>query len=411
MATTDSEASPVSTPQRINVGSGRPLEHLAHYSRALRVGPWVMQSGTTAIDTEGNVIGEGDVAKQVDAIVDIAVKSMGAAGGELRDVVRSRIYITDIGLADQAGRALARHFRDVRPATTLVAVNRLARPAQLIEIEFDALDGAGARAQRFDSGRPSEALYAYSRAVRMDDQIFVSGSTAMGDDGEVAHPDDLYAQTRSTLDTIAEAVEAAGGCLEDLVYTKTFVTDMARSPEQTRAKLEAFGDTRPCGTLLGVPALLTPAMLVEVEAEAVVGAHASRVDLYTGERREHGRGFARAVSVGDQVFVSGCTAMDEHGTLHGENDWARQYDRCHEAIQGALAQAGLTLDDVVRRRTFTCDGAEMNRPYGQGPAWFKDSRPVSLGCRISGLVDPRMLVEVDAYALKGAHAGIDWRTV
>ena len=120
-----------------------------------------MQSGTTAIDQKGNVIGVGDVAKQVYAIVDIAEQSMGQAGGKLADIVRSRIYITDASLADAAGSALARHFRDIRPATTLVVVNGFARPTQLIEIEFDALDGAGKAAQRFDSGRPSEERYAY----------------------------------------------------------------------------------------------------------------------------------------------------------------------------------------------------------------------------------------------------------
>ena len=87
------------TYRRINVSSGRPLEHLAHYSRALRVGDMVLQSGTTAIDTDGNVIGVGDVAAQVDAIFEIAKESMGKAGGRLEDVVRSRIYLTDNSFA------------------------------------------------------------------------------------------------------------------------------------------------------------------------------------------------------------------------------------------------------------------------------------------------------------------------
>ena len=78
------------TYRRVNVNSGRQLEQLAHYSRALRVGDTVLQSGTTAIDLEGNVIGEGDVAKQVDTIIDIAETAMGKAGGRLEDVVRSR---------------------------------------------------------------------------------------------------------------------------------------------------------------------------------------------------------------------------------------------------------------------------------------------------------------------------------
>src|SRR5262244_2303629 len=92
---------------RVNVASGRPLEKLAHYSRAVRAGDTVLQSGTTAIDRQGQVRGVGDVARQVDAIMRIAEWSMGKAGGRLADVVRSRIYVTDIAVADQAARAHA----------------------------------------------------------------------------------------------------------------------------------------------------------------------------------------------------------------------------------------------------------------------------------------------------------------
>jgi enamine deaminase RidA (YjgF/YER057c/UK114 family) len=131
--------------RRVNVASGRPLEKLAHYSRALRAGDTVLQSGTTAIDRQGNVRGVGDVARQVDAIMRIAQWSMGRASGRLDDVVRSRIYVTDIALADQAARAHAKYFRDARPVSTLVQVNGLARPEQLVEIELDAVDGVWRR--------------------------------------------------------------------------------------------------------------------------------------------------------------------------------------------------------------------------------------------------------------------------
>src|SRR5262245_49073705 len=134
------------TYRRINVASGRPLERLAHYSRAVRAGDMVLQAGTTAIDRQGNVRGVGDVAQQVDAIMRIAAWSMGKAGGTLQDVVRSRIYVTDMAVADRAARTLATYFRDVRPVSTLVQVNRLAQPEQLIEIEFDAIDGATGQA-------------------------------------------------------------------------------------------------------------------------------------------------------------------------------------------------------------------------------------------------------------------------
>ena len=134
--------------RRINVASGRTLEKLAHYSRALRVGDTVLQSGTTAIDRAGNVRGVDDVAKQVETIMTIAEWSMGKAGGRLADVVRSRIYVTDIQVGDRAARTLARYLRDARPAATLVQVDGLARPEQLIEIELDAIDGARASARR-----------------------------------------------------------------------------------------------------------------------------------------------------------------------------------------------------------------------------------------------------------------------
>ncbi|MDP6704898.1 MAG: Rid family hydrolase [Alphaproteobacteria bacterium] len=394
--------------RRINVASGRPLEHLAHYSRALRVGDMVLQSGTTAIDTEGNVIGEGDVAAQVDAIMAIAETTMGQAGGRLEDVVRTRTYVTDIGLADQAARALAAHFRDVRPAGTLVEVSRLARPTQLIEIELDAVDGAKERAVKVSSGRPTEETYAYSRAVRVDDRIFVAGTTAQDDQGGVAYPGDLYAQSRETMAVIAAAIEEAGGTLADLVYTKSFVTDLDRTEEQTRARLEILGEVRPTATLLGIPALFTPEMMVEIEAEAIVGAGTKRQDIYTENARERGRGYARAVAVGDVVHVSGCTSIDADGKVRAPGDWAAQYDLCHETIEWALGQAGARLDDVVRRRIFTTAAAEQNRAYGEGPAWLAGSRPVSMGCRIAGLAQPEMLVEVDAVAVKGAHADIEW---
>jgi len=396
------------TDRRINVASGRSLEKQAHYSRAVRVRDLVLQSGTTAIDRQGSVRGVGDVAKQVETIMTIAEWSLGKAGGKLADVVRSRIYVTDIGMADRAARTLARYLRDARPAATLVQVNRLARPEQLVEIELDAVDGAGAAARRISSGRAIEDEYAYSRAVRVGDRVLVSGSTALSARGVVDGKGDLYRQTRSTMDTIFWALGQAGAAREDIVYTKTFLTDLARTADYTRAWLEALGDVRPTSTLLGIPALVLPEMLIEVEAEAIVGAAKTRRDIYTQQQREKPRGYARAVEVGDWIWVSGCTSMNASGEPQASGDWAAQSDLSVETVQWALEQAGATLDDVVRRRTFTVDGASVNRAHGEGPAWFAKSCPASLGCRIAGLARPELLVEVEVSAVKGAHAGIEW---
>jgi len=393
--------------RRLNVASGRQLEQLAHYSRAVRVGDTVLQSGTTAIDRQGNIHGVGDVARQVDAIMRIAAWSMGKAGGRLDDVVRCRIYVTDIAVADAAARAIARHLKNARPASTLVAVNGLARPQQLIEIELDAVDGAEASGQRVSSGGPLENVYAYSRALRVGDRVFISGSTALRAGG-VEGVGDMYRQTRATMETILRALAEAGGVPGDLVYTKTFLTDLGRSDEYTRAFLEALGDVRPVSTLLGSPALVNPDLLVEIEAEAVLGAARARRDIYTEHMREKPRGYARAVTVGDQIYVSGCTSLSSTGEVQAAGDWAGQFDLAVDTIGWALGQAGASLHDVVRRRTFTVHGARQNRPYGEGPAPFAKSYPASLGCRISGLARPELLVEIEVTAVKGGGAGIEW---
>ena len=397
----------MTTPRRINVSSGRTLEDTAHYSRAVRVGDTVLQAGTTAIDRKGDVRGVGDVTKQVETIMAIAEWSMGKAGGRLDDVVRSRIYVTDMKVADEAARAIAGRFRDVRPASTLVEVRGLARPEQLVEIELEAVDGAGKSARRIGSGRSIEDQYAYSRALRVGDRVFISGSTALTAKGGIDGPGDMYRQTRSTLDTIFAALAEAGGTPADLVYTKSFFTDLSHMADYTRAWLEAFGDVRPTSTTLGIPALLRPEMLIEIEAEAIIGAAGRRRDVYTQQQREKPRGYARLVEIGDWIYMSGCTDLDAAGQLQAPNDWAAQYDHALETVRWSLDQVGASLDDVVRRQTFTVDRAQVNRPPGQGPAYFAGSRPASMGCRIMGLGRPELLVEVEVMAVKGAGTGIE----
>jgi enamine deaminase RidA (YjgF/YER057c/UK114 family) len=392
---------------RTNVASGRQLEALAHYSRALRVGSTVLQSGTTAIDRQGTVHGEGDVARQVDAIMAIARHTMGKVGGKLDDVVRSRIYVTDIAVGDAAARAVARHLRAARPAATMVQVSGLARPQQLVEIELDAIDGAGTAARRVSSGGPLEDVYAYSRALRVGDRVFISGSTALRAGGIVG-AGDMYRQTRATMETILQALADLGGAPGDLVYTKTFLTDLTAGADHTRAFVEMLGDVRPASTLLGVPALVRPELLVEIEAEAVIGAARTRRDIYTQHQREKPRGYARAVVVGDDIWMSGCTSVSAAGEAQAPGDWAGQYDLALDTIRWTLDQAGASLDDVVRRRTFTVAGARQNRAYGEGPAPFAKSHPTSLGCRISGLARPELLVEVEVAAIRGAGADIQW---
>ena len=126
---------------------------------------------------------------------------------------------------------------------------------------------------RLGSGAPWEGIVGYSRVVVRGDAAWVSGTTSLVD-GRVAHPGDAAAQTRQALALIREALERAGFSLADVVRTRMFVTDISRWEDVGRAHGEFFGDIRPATTMLQVSALIDPAMLVEVEADAVRGAGA-----------------------------------------------------------------------------------------------------------------------------------------
>jgi len=124
--------------------------------------------------------------------------------------------------------------------------------------------------QRISSGSPYEPVFGYSRAVRVGNRVFVSGTVAWGDDGRVAGIGDMYAQAGQAIRNIEKALAEAGASLADVVRTRTFVTDITRFEEVARAHGEAFGEVRPAATLVAVTALVEPEMLVEIEADAVV---------------------------------------------------------------------------------------------------------------------------------------------
>lgn len=125
--------------KRINITSGAPWEDIVGYCRAVRVGNTVEVAGTTAVDENGNTVGIDDMYAQTHFILQKIEKALQQAGAAMTDVVRTRMFVTDISRWEEAGKAHGEFFKNIKPAATMVEVSALINPELLIEIEVSAI--------------------------------------------------------------------------------------------------------------------------------------------------------------------------------------------------------------------------------------------------------------------------------
>jgi enamine deaminase RidA (YjgF/YER057c/UK114 family) len=125
--------------KRINISSGAKWEDIVGYSRAVRLGDIIEVAGTTAVDDRGQVVGPGDPGEQTKFILSKIEKALTSAGAALKDVVRTRMFVTNIADWESIGRVHGLYFKDIQPAATMVEVKSLISPELLVEIEATAI--------------------------------------------------------------------------------------------------------------------------------------------------------------------------------------------------------------------------------------------------------------------------------
>ncbi len=233
-------------------------------SRAVRYGDELFVAALSAPDA-------GSHASQMDAVYDSGTAALAEAGMQGRDVVSTRHYYAHAIAAETGGTGKNEFMADGEPTSAGICVVGPAGRGATFALEFEAVAGLAGTRQNYRTGRTFEVKNHYSRAVRAGNVIYVAGTTSIIPGEIVQHPGETGPQIADTLAIIRTAIEELGGDWAQLVRTRTYVVGGQEKLDEAAAALKAATEgTNAAATLVGVPVLGRPEVVVEIEATAVL---------------------------------------------------------------------------------------------------------------------------------------------
>ena len=242
------------------------------YSGVVQVGDELWVAGVTALRPDGSIDAPGDLGAQSREASARVISMIESSGGRRTDIVATRHYtsVAYVGLNTVPDRLSLMHPH--HPTSAGITVQGLGDPRMGELIEVEAVVGATEGRHNLNTGRPYEEDHHYCRSIRMGDVVYIFGTTSVQLEEQVGSPFDAYGQTLQTLEWIRWGIEGQGLSFGDLVRTRCYVVGEDNVEHVARALRETLGEIAPAATVVGVPALGRPSILVEIEATAVLGA-------------------------------------------------------------------------------------------------------------------------------------------
>ncbi len=248
-----------------------------------------------------------------------------------------------------------------------------------------------------------EPVSHYCHIVTSGRLVWISGMVGVAADGSI--PEKASVQAGIALDTIGRCLRHAGGRPDQIVKMQVFMTDISERVTINPVRIAWFGPHRPASTLVEVPGLVDSRMKVEIEAVAWLDAARKGEDGMGIERfmvpgmREPVSHFCHVVRAGDTIWLSGMTGVADDGSI--PESTVEQFRLAMAALDKALRHAGGRPDQVVKVQVFMTDISERPLINPLRIEYFGSHKPASTLVEVSGLVDPRMTVEIEAMAYIG----------